>query len=67
MFDPFAQKSLDVHSVALLRALPMALLSWLARQNSQTQSVLGDSDKALMQTPAEFNGVRALSETRRDE
>ena len=67
MFDPFAEKAFDVHSAALLRALPVALLSWLARQSSQSHTVLGESDKALVCTPAEINGLRALSETQRDD
>ncbi len=67
MFDPFAQKALDVHNVSLLRALPMALLSWLARQSSQSQTVVGETDKSLVYTPAEVDGLRALSETRRDD
>ncbi|HEV8384172.1 MAG TPA: hypothetical protein VGQ11_04810 [Candidatus Acidoferrales bacterium] len=67
MFEPFAEKAFDVHSASLLRALPMALLMWLARQSSQTQTVLGASDTALMQTPTEINGLCALSKTQRDE
>ena len=67
MFDPFAQRSLDVHNVSLLRALPMALITWLARQTSQSHTVLGGSDNAMTYTPAEVNGVRALSETQRDD
>ena len=67
MFEPFAEKAFDAHSASLLRALPMALLTWLARVNWQTQSVLGGSDRALMQTPEELNGIRALAETPREE
>ena len=67
MIDPFAQRSLDLHNVSLLRALPMALLNWLARENSQNQSVIGNSELALIYTPAEMNGLRSLSETQRDE
>ncbi|MBI3663495.1 MAG: hypothetical protein HY234_10670 [Acidobacteria bacterium] len=67
MFDPFAEKAFDVHSVAMLRALPVALMSWLARQRAQTHTVLGDSDETLVYTPAEMNGLRALNETRREE
>lgn len=67
MFDPFAEKAFDAHSVALLRALPVALLSWLARQSGQSHTVLGDSDQTLVYTPAEINGLRALSEIQREE
>ncbi len=66
MFDPFAEKAFDAHSAALLRALPMAVMSWLARQSSQCHSVLGDSDRMSIQTPAEMQGLRTLSETQRD-
>lgn len=65
MFDPFAEKAFDAHSVALLRALPAAVLSWLARQMSRSHTVLGDSHHTLLYTPAEINGLRALQETRR--
>jgi hypothetical protein len=64
LFDPFAEKAFDAYSVALLRALPMALLSWLARQMSQNHTVLGDSQRTLLYTPAEIEGLRALNETR---
>ncbi len=67
MFEPFAEKAFDAHSAALLRALPMAVLSWLAMQMSQSHTVLGDSHKTLVYTPAEIDGLRALSETRREE
>ncbi len=67
MFEPFTEKAFDAHSAALLRALPMALLTWLAQAASQSQTVLGDSDKAFVYTPAEMNGLRTLNETQRDE
>ena len=63
MFDPFGEKALDVQNMAILRALPLALLGWLARQASHNQSVLGDNGRTLMYTPAEINGLRALNET----
>ena len=63
MFDPFGEKALDVQNVTILRALPLALLGWLARQASHNQSVLGDNARTLTYTPAEFDGLRALNET----
>jgi hypothetical protein len=63
MFEPSTEKAFDVHNVALLRALPMALLGWLARQASHNQSVLGDNGRTLTYTPAEIDGLRALNET----
>ena len=65
MFEPFAEKAFDARSVALLRALPLALLSWLARQTSQNHTVLGDSQRTLLYTSAELEGLRALNETQR--
>ena len=44
----------------------MALLNWMARQMSQSHTVLGDSDKTLY-TPGEMNGLRTLSETQRND
>ena len=67
MFDPYAEKAFDAHSAALLRALPMALLNWMARQVSQSHTVLGDSDKTLVYTPSEIDGLRKLSETQRND
>ena len=66
MFDPYAEKAFDAHSAALLRALPMALLNWMARQMSQSHTVLGDSVKTLY-TPGEMNGLSTLSETQRND
>ena len=63
MFEPFSEKAFDAHNMALLRALPLALLSWLARQASHSQSVLGDNGKTLVYTPAEFESLRALNES----
>jgi hypothetical protein len=63
MFEPFSERAFDAQNMALLRALPMALLNWLARQASHSQSVLGDNGKTLVYTPAEFDGLRALNET----
>ena len=62
MFDPMGEKALDVQNVALLRALPLALLGWLAKQASHNQSVLGDNGRTLTYTPAEIDGIRALNE-----
>jgi hypothetical protein len=63
VIDPFGEKALDVQNMAILRALPLALLGWLARQASHNQSVLGDNGRTLTYTPAEFDGLRALNET----
>lgn len=67
MMDPFAERVLDVHSVAVARALPLALMSWLARHMARTHTVLGEGGETLVYTPAEMNGLRALQETKRDE
>jgi len=65
MFDPFAEKALDAHSAALLRAQPKPLLSTPAPQMSQRHTLLGVTDKKLDCAPAEIKGLRKLRETQR--
>jgi hypothetical protein len=63
MFDPFAEKALDAHSAAMLRARPKPLTSAPAPQIGQRRSLLGVRNTKLVRTPAASKDLRKLFDT----
>ncbi|MCL4524387.1 MAG: hypothetical protein M1453_05005 [Acidobacteria bacterium] len=65
MFDPFAEKAFDAHSVAMLRPRPKMLANMPPRQAGLPHEPQGHGNRPLAQPLVEPNEHRAANETLR--
>ena len=65
MFDPFAEKAFDAHSVAMLRPRPKMLATMPPRPVCLSLQPPGQGNGPLANPPVEISEQRAANETPR--